>query len=224
MAYVTTAVFLAVSGGTFLVATLRSVGAAAPLTALLFAAVVLWLTVLVTVITMRLFAEEKRSGTLEVLMTAPVTETEVVLGKFAGALVFLLIAAAPAASTIFLLDRLSPGIASVDMGAFAGGCTILVLVSSFCLSIGLLVSLMTRNQIVAAIVALCIIWVVLLSGWLLSILPFAPEAATEYLSTLRHIDEFARGSVETRPIIFYVSGTVLMLFTSVRVLESGRWK
>ena len=223
VAYVTMVAFLLISGATFIVGVLRNIGTTETVPSLLFGATILWLTLLVTVISMRLFAEERRSGTLEALMTAPVTEAQVVLGKYAGALTFLLIAAAPTVSNIFVLAALNPVAGPIDGGAVIGGGLILGIISAFCLAIGLLISLMTRNQIIAAICTFCAIWFVLLFGWLAAVLPFGMEGPAEYLSAMNHIEDFVRGSIDTRPLILYVSGTVFVLFLSVRVLESRRW-
>ena len=223
VAYVTMVAFLLISGATFVVGVVRNVGTSETIPSLLFGSAILWLTLLITVISMRLFAEERRSGTLEALMTAPVTERQVVLGKYAGALSFLLIASAPMVGNAFVLSFLIPGAPAIDFGAMAGGSIILALISAFCLSIGLLVSLMTRNQIIAAICSFCAIWFVLLFGWLMSALPFGLEGLADYLSAMNHIEDFVRGSIDTRPLVLYVSGTVFTLFLSVRVLESRRW-
>lgn len=224
VAYVTMVVFLFASGLTFMTSVEKCEGTTDSLSVVLFAAIIIWLTALITVISMRLFAEEKHLGTIETLMTAPVTETQVVLGKYAGAFTFLLIVVAPSIGNIFLLKALSPGIDFVDTGAVAGGCLILLLVSAFCMSIGLLISLMTGNQIVAAICCFCAIWLVLMFGHMVSAMPGGPERAVDYMSPLTHIEDFARGSVDTRPIVIYLSGTVFMLFAAVRALESRRWR
>jgi len=193
--------------------------------ALLFRVIVyFWMPVLVTVITMRLFAEEKRAGTIETLMTAPVSDVQVVLGKYAGALTFLLIATAPAVGQVFLLDFLSPGIDYVDPGAVAGGCLMVVSLSAFCVSIGLVVSLMTRNQIVAAICCFCGVLVPLLAGYLVSVLPLGSEALVGYVSVHSYLLDYTRGSVDTRPLIMHASGTLFLVFTAVKILESRRWK
>jgi ABC-2 type transport system permease protein len=224
VAYVSLVIFLASSGLTFLISALRHEGADEPLTVLLFVSVTLWMTVLVTVVCMRLFAEEKRSGTLETLMTAPVTDAEVVLGKYAAALSFLLLASALAVGYVFLLAWLSPGIRSVDLGALAGGCLFLFLTEAFCAAAGLLVSLFTRNQIVAAICGFVAVWGVLLTGDLLGAVPGMPRALVETLTLTVHIEDFSRGLVDTRPLVFLVSGTAFLLFASVKVLESRRWR
>jgi len=226
IAYVIMVVFLAMSGGTFLLGVDKNVGSDEPLSNLLFGAVLLWLTVLVPIISMRLFAEEKRSGTLETLMTAPVTDAEVVLGKYAGALSFVLIVALPAIAHIFVLAVLSPAIdiVTVDPGAVASGCLVLVLISAFFTAIGLMISLMTGSQIVAAISCFCVLWLCLLAGTLITALPVDTTRIAQFISPLVHVDDFSRGSVDTRPVILYVSGTIFILFTAVRMLESRRWK
>jgi ABC-2 type transport system permease protein len=224
VAYVTTVVFLIAAGATFLAGVFRNAGGSEPLTTLLFNAVLFWLTALIAMVTMRLFAEEKRSGTLEMLMTAPATESEVVLGKYAGALSFVAIVVAPAVCTIFLLEAMSPGIDSIDVGAFFGGCLMLLLIAGLGVALGLLASLATNSQIVAGICAFCLIWFVLLFGWLVSLIPSTPQSFSDYLSLNSHLDDFSRGLIDTRPIVLYVSATAWLLFTAIRSLESRRWR
>ena len=224
IAYVTMVFFLIASGSTFLVGVIKNAGSNVFLTNLLFASIVMWLTVLVSIVSMRLFTEEVRSGTIEVLMTAPVTETEVVLGKYAGAVTFVIIIIAPAVANIFELAALNPAIGKIDSGAVVGGCVITFLVISFCMSMGLLVSLLTKNQIAAAITCLCLIWIILFLGNIVSAFPFMPAKLVAYLSVLAHVDEFSRGSIDTRPVVLYLSGSAFMIFTAIRVLESRRWK
>lgn len=224
VAYVTLVVFLIVSGVTFVGQVVRSVGTDEPLSIQLYASILFWLTMLITVICMRLFAEERRTGTIETLLTAPVTDVEVVMGKYAGALSFVWLALTLAATGIVLLDAVSPGITSLDWGAILSGYVIMVLLSAFCVSVGLVVSLMTRKQIVAAICGFCAIWVVLLAGWTMASAPFGLKALGDSVSALAHIEAFSRGIVDTRPIVFYIAGTSFMLFVGTRVLESRRWR
>lgn len=226
VAYVTIVFFLFVSGVTFMMEVIGNEGKCEPLSVMLFAAITVWLTILITVVTMRLFAEEKRTGTIETLMTAPITEEEIVLGKYAGALTFVMIVVAPAIANIFLLARLTPGIsiADIDAGSVVGGCVIIFLVSALCVSVGLIVSLMTRNQIVSALSCLCAIWAVLLFGHVISTLPGGSDKIAEYISPLSHIEDFSRGLLDTRAMVFYVSGTIFVLFAAIRALESRRWR
>lgn len=223
-AYVAMVVFLAATEATFLAGLTRNAGGRVPMTSLLFGAIVLWLTVLVTAVTMRLFAEEKRAGTIESLMTAPVTDAEVVLGKYAGALSFVLIAVTPAVASAYVLAAMCPGIKSVDGGALAGGCLILALVAALSVAIGLMVSLMTRHPIVAAVSCFCMLWMTLLLGYFLSILPVGTGNLAERYSALVHVEDFARGAVDTRTVVLYVSVTAFLLFAAVRALETRRWR
>jgi ABC-2 type transport system permease protein len=224
VAYVTMVVFFGLTGMIFWDAVKVNVGTHEPLAAMLFAGVIFCLTILVTVVSMRLFAEEKRQGTLETLMTAPVTEAEVVLGKYAGALTFVLFSSTVPVGYVFVLDAMSPGIDFVDLGALAGGYLVTALLAAFTLSIGLFISLLTRNQIVAAIACFCAVWLVLLAGSFGSLGPPAQASLGEYMGSVGHIQDFSRGSVDTRPIVLYLSGTALMLFASVKALESSRWR
>jgi ABC-2 type transport system permease protein len=224
VAYVTMVAYLSMTGWTFMQAVERHVGTDEPLQIILYMSAFFWLPLLITVICMRLFAEEKRCGTIETLMTAPVSDTDVVLGKYAGALAFVVLVAGPVVGFLYLLDAFSPGIATLDTGGIIGGAMILLLVSAFSTAVGLLVSLLTRNQIVAAICCFSAIVLPFLLPYLTRGVPGTPQAIVQYVSVGDHILDFCRGSVDTRPVLLYVSGTMFLLFASVRVLESRRWK
>ncbi len=224
VAYVTMVFFLGASNFTFIYSVDINAGRIESLPGLLVNSVLIWMTILITVICMRLFAEERRSGAIELLMTAPVSEGQIVIGKYAGAMTFLVMAAAPAMLAIYILDAMSPGIRSVDAGSMIGGCVILLLVSGLCVAAGLLVSLFTRNQIIAAIGCFCVTWSILLAGHFMSLMPFGLEAVGSYISVVSHVDDFSRGLMDSRPMVIYLSGTILLLFVSVRVLESNRWR
>ena len=192
VAYVTMVVFLSVSGWVYLQLVEGHVGSNHTLPELLFKVVIFfWLPILTTVVTMRLFAEEKRSGTLETLMTAPVTEAEAVLGKFAGAVTFVVFVAVPAVGAIFVLTLLSPALVRIDLGAVAGGSLLLVLMSSLCVSIGLLASLLTRNQIIAAICCFAGVLVPLLVGEVVAAMPLTPLGLAGFVSARMHVVDFA---------------------------------
>lgn len=223
VAYVTMVVYLAIGGFLFLREIQEAQGTDNRPELVLFASLVFWVPVLVTVISMRLFAEEKRTGTIETLMTAPVSEAEVVLGKYAGAMSFLALVIAPSISYVYIVAAISPGFDHVDPGAMAGGCGILLLMSMFSMATGLLASLMTTNQIIAAICCFVAAYIPLLFRYLAPVVFFGADSVTEYLSVESHVLEFARGMIDTRPVVFFVTGTVFLLFTAVRVLEARRW-
>lgn len=227
IAYVTLVAFLILSSATFMVKVLdaaESPDTASPIQLLLLESITIWITLLVPVVAMRIFAEETRSGTAETLLTAPVRETEIVWGKFFGAFSFLALMIAPAFGFVWILDWLSPGIQGADPGGMAGGALILALLCAFWLSIGLLASLVTSHQIIAAITAFFIIWLTLLAGWILTILPLGLKELGNYISATDHIQGFAMGSIDSRPVVLYVTATFFTLFVCVRVLESRRWR
>jgi ABC-2 type transport system permease protein len=178
----------------------------------------------VPVITMRLLAEEQRMGTIETLMTAPVTDVDVVLAKYFGALTFFVILWVPTLAYVFVLKAFSLESMPIDFGPILAGYLGAFLVGAFYISVGLFASSLTRNQIVAAIICFALICVAFFVG-------FTPYLArTEllrdlgmYVSSVAHMIDFSRGAVDTRPIVFHLSGTVLMLFATIKVVEARKW-
>lgn len=223
VAYVTAVVFVAATAWTFLQALEAKAGSDVSAVLVLLVSILLWMPILVTVVCMRLFAEEKRSGTIETLMTVPVSERAVVMGKYASALGFVWVVMAPSVACVYWLSALSPGIDGVDHAAVMGGCLILALVTGCCVSIGLLVSLLTRNQIVAAICCFVAICIPFFIQSLATAMPFVWDEVIDYISIESHVVGFASGWVSFQVVVFYLSVTALMLFASVRILESRRW-
>jgi ABC-2 type transport system permease protein len=169
---------------------------------------------------MRLLAEENKTGTVEPLMTAPITDFAVVFGKFLAAWALYNIMIAPTAFYIIFLAW----VGSPDYGAIIASYIGLVLMGGLFVSVGMLVSAVTKNQIVAAvtgIVALLILLVIGLAsaeneGWLYSTL--------RYIGTYDHWETFTKGIVDTRDIVYYFSFSTLLLFIVVRIVESRRWR
>jgi len=187
-----------------------------------------WLIVLFSapVITMRLFALEKYSGTFETLMTTPVSDWQVVLAKFTAAIVFYMLMWAPLLGCIFIIRYFSHGSAVVDsatlgslyLGIFATGCLYM--------AAGCFASALTRNQIVAAMISFAIILVFFLAGFMAD--PFDLQKtwagqAIHCVSVLGQMKDYARGVVDTRSIIFCLTSCFFFLFLACRVLESRRW-
>jgi len=182
--------------------------------------------VLVPVITMRLYAEEKRSGTIETLMTAPVTETEVVISKYLGSLTFFIVMWLPTIAYMFLLRAFTRDSTPIDPGPVIGGYLGTFLVGGFLLAIGNLASTWTRNQIIAAILtfALGMVWFALgLVGYFVTPGGWG-GALLRDLSSVEHVREFARGVIDTRPTVMYLASTVFVLFAAVKSLEGGKWR
>jgi len=178
-------------------------------------------------LTMRLFSEEYKLGTIESLMTAPVRDIQVVLAKFFGALFFYIILWAPSVLYFVLFQWLTGVSAAESMGAYFGAYGLVLIVGMFYLSIGCFASALTSNQIVAAIVAYALICLMfflsLLSFLFLNSSPVLREV-TYYFSTLEHMADFSRGVIDTRPIAFYLSMTVFVLFLTFHVFQYRRWK
>ncbi len=192
----------------------------------LFGSIFFWITLLIVapVVTMRLFSEEKRSGTLETLMTAPVRDTEVVLAKYAGALTFYVLLWVPTAAYAFILKMFELPGTPVDLGPMYSGYAGALLVGAFYLAVGIFTSSLTRNQIVAAIACFALICSAFFAGFL-PYLVRSPQMrdALGYVSSVMYMMDFSRGAPDTRAVVFHLSGVVLMLFLTVKVLESRRW-
>jgi ABC-2 type transport system permease protein len=178
------------------------------------------LIVAAPVLTMRLLSEEMRSGTIESLMTTPVTEAEVVLGKFAAVLVFAVVMFLPLAAQAVYLGLLG----GVDPGLVLAGFLGLMLLTCQYLAIGIFCSALTRAQVAAAISAFVIL-VGLYSIWFFARdSTAAVAAALRYVSPPWHFVAFSTGVVDTRDIAYFVIATVVFLFLTVKALEVRKWR
>ncbi|HAL92821.1 MAG TPA: hypothetical protein DCM68_07345 [Verrucomicrobia bacterium] len=227
VAYVIGAFFLAITGFGFwmLAARLAQGTAEGDLAGALFGSPWYWLAMLVVtpLLTMRLFAEEQRMGTLEMLLAAPVREVEVVLAKFAGAYATFLLLWGPTLAYASILRRCGGQLPPIDWGPVAAGYLGTALIGSFFLSAGLLCSLLTRHQAVAAMACLATLVLVLAAGWLPTYLHVAQiQEAVRVLAASRHMQDFSAGVIDTRTVVWYLGATVLLLFISIRLLEARR--
>lgn len=171
-------------------------------------------------LTMGLIAEEKRTGTLELLITYPVRDAEVIVGKYLGALgmfTVLLVLTLPHAFSVASLGPL-------DWGAAASGYLGLFLSGAAFLSIGVLASSWTNNQLVALVVGLGICGFFGLIGKFLYFLPEGTTSVFEWLSFGYHANSMERGVIDTRDVLFFVTVITLALGLAFRSLESRRWK
>ncbi len=184
------------------------------------------LLVIVPLITMRLFAEERKLGTLESLLTTPLTATELVLAKFAGALVFYLVLWLPVVAYTIIQQNLAPVEVHQfpDFGAIRAGVLGIMLVGGLYISIGLLMSSLTSNQIVAAISGFAVLCILFFAGLFMAYMASNPAARFfgQYVSTYAHLLDYSRGIVDSRSVVIYISYTVWFLFASVKVIESKR--
>jgi ABC-2 type transport system permease protein len=178
---------------------------------LLFTNTYFWLFNLfvVPVIAMRLFADERKSGTLEMLLTSPVSEGTVVLAKFTGALGFFLTLWAPTLAYVFILRAQTP----VDFGPVAAGYLAICLLGAYFLAVGTFASTLTKNQIVAAIFTFAMLIPIFSAGLLEQMMNNpAAKRLVGYFNLWDHMDEFARGVVDSRRLVYYLSATAFFLF------------
>ncbi len=217
VAYIVVTVFLLISGylffnQVFLVgeATLRDYFGITPLIFIFFAPAV----------TMRLISEEKRSGTIELLITMPVNDWEVILGKFFAALGVM--AAAILLTLAYPITLSFMG--NLDWGTVVGGYLGLILLSGAYVSIGLMASSWTKNQVVAFIISMGITFALFLFGKLLPLMPSALAPVIEYISLDMHFNNIAKGVIDSRDLIYYFSLIAGCLFLATQALDSRRWR
>lgn len=217
MAYVVMVVFLGISGF-FFASNLIYTQEATVRGFLLPGSFVLML--LCPILTMRLLAEEQKMGTLELLLTAPVRDSEVVLGKFLASLAML--------GTMVGLTLYYPLLlflfGAPDPGPVLSGYLGFLLVGAALLSIGLLASSLTSNQIVAAILALGLSILLWLIGGAAGMVGGLPAQILVYLSLPSHFGDFSWGIVDTKDVIYYLSVSAVFLFMAIRSLETRRWR
>src|SRR6188472_4505304 len=178
-------------------------------------------------ITMRLFAEEFKLGTIEPLMTAPVRDWQVVLAKFGGALVFYIVLWLPTLLYFVIFQWATRQSAAAAPGAYWGSYLMLLLLGMFYLSVGCLASVLTRNQIIAAIISFCAITLLFFMGLVQFILLDVTSTTREllgYFSAIEHMGTFSRGVIDTRPIVLYVSMTIVMLTLTHQAFQSRKWR
>jgi ABC-2 type transport system permease protein len=182
-----------------------------------------WLLVFVVpVLSMGLLSQEWSSGTIETLMTAPVQDHEVVLGKFVGSLSFLLILLSPTLLYLAILQLY----ARPDYGPIFSGYLGIALVASLFVSIGLFCSSLTRSQIVAAVLAAGILFLVTIVPWWVggkATLPGFWRSVVEQ-GVFRRYTDFSKGVLDTGNLVFFIATTAVFLFLTTKVLESRRWK
>jgi ABC-2 type transport system permease protein len=170
-------------------------------------------------LTMGLLAEEKRTGTIELLITMPVTEARVILGKFIGVLGLYAILLVLTVSYPISISTLG----NLDWGPVWSGYLGLFLQGSALLAIGLMASSWTANQLIALFVALTLSVVFWVLDKVLALLPTPAASALEWLSFDYHFQSMARGVVDLRDVLFFFSVTVFALAVAFRALESRRW-
>lgn len=185
-----------------------------------FSNVVIWLVILVPAITMRLIADERRTGTIEVLMTSPVTDAQVILGKFLGSLGFYAVMLLLTVQFPLLLGWVS----TPDRGPILTGYLGLVLFGASFLSIGLLASTLTRSQVVAFMSTVMVLLLLILLDWFATISTGTTNTILQVLGMRQHLENFSKGIIDTKDVIYYLSVVGLCLMLSIRALAAWKWR
>lgn len=225
LAYVVMTAFLFINGYVFwlIVAYLNDprTQAMAPLKLLFGGTIFFWLFVLfvVPVITMRLLAEERRSGTLEVLLTSPVSDGQVVIAKFLSSFVFYAALWLPTLAYVGILASYS----KLDWGPVASGYVGIAVLGLLFLSIGLFTSALVRNQILAAILAFAVLVIVFSLGLVESVvIDQTLKGALGYMNLWSHMDDFSRGILDTRHLVYSLSLSAFFVFLATKALEASK--
>jgi ABC-2 type transport system permease protein len=188
-----------------------------------------WVPVIfmVPLLTMKSISEERRLGTLETLLTTPISTGEVVLGKYGAAYLLYLSLWAGTGGLFFILHRFTQDAFLLDLGPMIGGYVFIAVSGLFFIGIGIFASSLSRNQAVAGILGVVMLFALIIGTQLvaglatLNLEVFAPLKATvEYARVFQHLDDFSRGIVDSRQLIFYGSGACLTLILSVLGLEA----
>lgn len=177
------------------------------------------LIILIPLITMRSFSEEKRTGTYELLLTAPLSVTEIVIGKFLACLFFVFVMLL--LTGIYPLTLLFFG--NPELGQIASGYLGLLLLSATFVSVGLFTSSLTENQIVAGVSCFVILLLLYVLSWPAETTGTTLGALLKYLSVIDHFTEMVKGLISTRDLVYFLSLIVLGLFLTQRSVESFRW-
>jgi ABC-2 type transport system permease protein len=175
---------------------------------------------LLPLITMRLFAEEKKSGTMELLLTSPVRDIEIILGKWIGAMIlYISVLAMSALILSFLFIWGKPDWQPV-LVAYLG----LILQGGCLLAIGAFISSLTRNQIVAGGATFFVCLILWLLSWFTAFDSGLVSQVANYMSIVTHFENFSKGVLSTKDVVFYLSMIFLALFITSRSMESLRWR
>jgi ABC-2 type transport system permease protein len=188
-----------------------------------------WLPVffMVPLLTMKCLAEERRLGTLETLLTAPVSTTEVVLGKYFASYFLYVLLWASTGGFFYILHRFAGDARFLDSGPLVGGYLFIAVSGLLYVALGVFASSLSRNQAVAGILAFTLLFAIIIGVRFVSTVEVLNlesmhplRAAIDYTLVFRHLEDFTRGVVDTRQILFYVSGTVLALIFSILGVEA----
>ncbi len=231
LAYIVLALVMVLNGVSFLFSVERMVGKVSQLSLLhlTFDSPWFWLVyvVLFPLITMRLFAEERKLGTLETLLTAPVDSWTVILAKYCATLIFYVILWLPSALNFLVFESITGSAAAFTAGSFWGTYLILFLIGAFHISLGVFASSLTNNLLIAGVLAFSLVTLHFFVGFIQGFAANMPAEVIDrvsYFSTVQHLRYFSNGLIDTRPLIYYVTGSALFIAFTYYVLEFRRWR
>jgi ABC-2 type transport system permease protein len=219
VAYVVIGLFLVLSGAFFALGDFYP-GAPAQMRSI-FDVMMVILIFILPLLTMRSLAEEFRSGTIETLMTAPVTDVEVVVGKFLGCWLVYLAMLAPTLVYVVLLAAFG----QPDYGPIAAGYLGLALLGAFYIAVGIFASSMSQSQVLAAIVAVVTLALLgILAPWIAAAVPSFWRHILQQAAVRSHYTDFSQGVVDLVHVLYFVALTLYVLFLAVKIVESRRWR
>ena len=171
-------------------------------------------------LTMRTYSEEKRSGTIELLLTSPVTDFQIIIGKFLGTLALY--------AVMLLVTVIHIGIlfvyGSPEWQSILSGYLGLLLLGATFLAVGLFISSTTKNQIVAGVLTFAVLLLLWISSWFGESAPPTVQAVLRYLSVVEHLDDFSKGVVDTSHLVYYLSFIAFALFLTAKSVDTERWR
>ena len=198
-----------------------------PITELWSPLILVLIAITAPVITMRLFALEKFSGTYETLMTAPVTDRQVVFAKFTAGLIFYAVMWLPLLGCLMVVRHYASDPTGFDAGTVASTFLGILLVGCLALALGCCASALTRSQVTAAVIGLVFGTSLFMIGILADHIPAQANWQAQALSSLAFFEQmhdFSRGIIDTRAVVLYLTLTLFFLFLALRIVESRRWK
>jgi ABC-2 type transport system permease protein len=179
------------------------------------------LLIFAAAISMRTFSEEKKSGTLELLLTKPLKDFDIVIGKFLSALLLVVFTFIP--TLVYVISFKIFGLGSIDLGSIFGAYLGLIFISALYISIGIFISSLTENQVIAFIISFLIILILFLFNKILVFIPSPLVSTIEYLSSDYHYLNIAKGVIDTRDLVYFISGIYIMLLLTKTSLERRKW-
>ena len=236
VAYIVLAAVALLHGVIFLkyVRALKSEGAPMALNQVMLLNNQFWLVLIliIPIITMRLFSEEQKLGTLEPLLTAPVQSWQLIFSKYFAALIFFLILYLPYMGYMVYFEKVVDasafgGGSALSSPAFYGGFAMIFLIGLFFVAIGCLASALTSNQIIAAVISFTVLLIYFFLGLLrlqFKDLPPITVELLEYVSPIEHMRDWSSGLFDTRPVVYYVSFAALTLALTHHVIDYRKWR